>query len=72
MFSVPITELLNSARMFLSQAIWLRMDSYRIYRALASHQIGGKALSALVDPHPIGVFGNYLTAGVLGAARTER
>jgi hypothetical protein len=57
---VPITELLNSARMFLSQMIWLRMDSYRIYRALAQHRIGGKALTALVDPHPIGVFGNYL------------
>jgi hypothetical protein len=51
---------LNSAKLFLSQMIWLRMDSYRIYRALEPYTINGKPISRLVDPHPVGIFGNYL------------
>jgi hypothetical protein len=36
------------------------MDAYKIYRMLAAYKIQGKPLSMLVDPHPVGLFGNYL------------
>jgi hypothetical protein len=59
-YAIPLPEILNSARILLSQMIWMRMDSYRIYRLLAPYTVGGKAISSLVDPQPIGYFGNYL------------
>jgi hypothetical protein len=59
-YTVKIGEVLNSSQLALSQMIWLRMDPYTIYRALAPYKIGGSSISSQVDPHPIGVFGNYL------------
>jgi hypothetical protein len=58
--TLTLGEVLNASRIHLSQQIWSRMDSYRIYRALQPYGIRGKPLSRLVDPHPVGVFGNYL------------
>ncbi|HEY2712729.1 MAG TPA: hypothetical protein VGI60_09470 [Chthoniobacterales bacterium] len=57
---VTLGKLLNSDRLFLSQQLWLRMNSYRIYRALQGYQIQGQPVSTLIDPTPIGIFGNYL------------
>lgn len=59
-YTIPIGEILNASRMLLSQLLWLRMDSYRIYRALESYKLAEVPLSRLIDPHPVGVFGNYL------------
>jgi hypothetical protein len=57
---IALGKLLSTERLFLSQQLWLRMDPYRIYRMLAAYQIGGQPLAILVDPHPVGLFGNYL------------
>ena len=57
---IPIAELMNQHRLFLSQQLWLRMSPYRIFRILQQYEIGGQPLAKLVDPQPVGVFGNYL------------
>lgn len=57
---MPATELIDRHRLFLNQQLWLRMSPYRIYRMLKDYQIKGRPLSGLVDPQPVGVFGNYL------------
>lgn len=57
---VPAREQLNLHRLFLSQQLWLRMSPYRIYRILKNYQVQGQPLCSLVDPQPVGVFGNYL------------
>ena len=57
---LPLGELLNANRMFLSQRIWLRMSPFRLYSILQGYTINGQAISTLIDPHPVGVFGNYL------------
>ncbi len=67
---VTLGQLLSMDRLFLSQQLWIRMDAYKIYRLLAAYKIGGKPLSMLVDPHPVGLFGNYL-AFRWGFARSE-
>lgn len=59
-YTIPVGEVLNTNQIFLSQQIWLRMDSYRIYRVLEPYTINGKSLTSLVDPRPTGVFGSYL------------
>ena len=67
---VTLGQLLSMDRLFLSQQLWIRMDAYKIYRMLAAYKIDGKSLSMLVDPHPVGLFGNYL-AFRWGFARSE-
>ena len=57
---LSLGEFLNANQLFLSQQIWLNMDSFRIYRMLQGRSIGKSPLSMLVDPRPVGVFGNYL------------
>jgi hypothetical protein len=57
---LSLSDILNTHRIFLSQQIWVRMDPYRIYRALQRYQLDGKPLSSLVEPRPVGVFGNYV------------
>jgi len=57
---LPMVEVLNQNRLFLSQQLWLRMSPYRIFRILQKYSVQGQPLSSHVDPQPIGVFGNYL------------
>jgi hypothetical protein len=57
---VSLGDVLNADRMFLSQQIWLRTSPYRFYCMLQGYRIDGQPLSMLVDPQPVGVFGNYL------------
>lgn len=57
---LPAGERLNLHRLFLSQQLWLRMSPYHIYCLLRGYMIENQPLSALVDPQPVGVFGNYL------------
>ena len=57
---IPAGEQLNLYRLPLSQELWLRMSPYRIYRILQNYTIKDQPLSTLVDPQPVGVFGNYL------------
>lgn len=64
------SERLMAEQLALSQAIWMQMDPFRVYRMLAKHTLDGEALAMLVDPYPVGVFGNYL-AFRWGFARTE-
>lgn len=54
------SERLMAEQLALSQAIWMRMDPFRIYRMLADHTLDGESLASLVEPYPVGVFGNYL------------
>nr|MDJ0891819.1 hypothetical protein [Gammaproteobacteria bacterium] len=57
---LPLEERLADDSLFLSQQVWMRMDPFRVYQMLQKIKLGGKALSAMVDPHPVGVFGNYV------------
>ena len=57
---IPARALLDKHRMFLNQQLWLRLSPYRIHRLLRGYKIADQSLSALIDPQPIGVFGNYL------------
>ena len=57
---IPVAELLNQNRLFLSQQLWLRMSPYRVYRILQQYQIDGQPLANFVDPQPVGVFGCYV------------
>jgi hypothetical protein len=61
-YKIPVGKIFNKNRVFLSQQLWLRMSPYRIHRILQKFQIADVAepLSSLVDPQPVGVFGNYL------------
>jgi len=52
--------ILNNYRLFLNQQLWLRMSPYHVYRVLQKYSLNGKPVSQLVDPQPVGVFGNYL------------
>jgi hypothetical protein len=63
--------LFNRQREFLSQQLWLRMTPYQVSRALYKYHIEYKPpgkdakakmvrLSTVVDPQPIGYFGNFL------------
>ena len=63
-------ERLMAEQLALSQAIWIRMDPFRIYRILAKYTLDGEPLAALVEPYPVGVFGTYL-AFRWGFDRTE-
>ncbi len=68
--NIPIGKIFNKQRLFLSQQLWLRMSPYHVYRILQKYKIKcaaadgatskEQALSALVAPEPVGVFGNYL------------
>jgi len=57
---VKASKILDVHRLFLSQQLWLRMSPYQIYCVLKRYKIGNQPLSALVDPQPVGVFGNYI------------
>lgn len=57
---LPASESLNIHRLFLSQQLWLRMSPYQVYCVLKRYTIENQPLSALVDPQPVGVFGNYV------------
>ena len=57
---IDLGEVLNADRMFLSQQIWLRMSPYRIYSMLQGYHVKGQPISMLVEPYPVGVFGNYV------------
>ena len=69
-FEMSVGKIFNKHRLFLNQQLWLRMDPYQVYRILQKYKIAYKTpdndkpqeepLSALVDPQPVGVFGNYL------------
>ncbi|SDW28948.1 hypothetical protein [Marinobacter mobilis] len=59
-FFVPIQDFLIKHSLILSQKIWLQLDTYRIYLLLQGIKLDGRALSSLVDPSPVGLFGNYL------------
>ena len=67
--TLPFCELLNKDRLFFSQQLWLRMTPYRIFRVLQNYTLPPEnnnqtstplPLSAVLDPKPVGVFGNYL------------
>ncbi|WP_417069664.1 hypothetical protein [Niveibacterium terrae] len=75
-YRIPVGEIFNRHRTFLSQQLWLRMSSYRIHRILQGFTIPesgdspAQPLSSLVDPQPVGVYGNYL-AFCWGFPKTE-
>lgn len=66
----PAGKIFNQHRLFLNQQLWLRLSPYQVYRMLQRYKIRdttwGSAtpteqpISTLVDPTPVGVFGNYL------------
>ena len=36
------------------------MDRYRVFRMVHGRTLHGEPVSSLIDPQPIGVFGNYV------------
>ncbi len=51
---------LNDNQLWLSQQIWLRTSPFAFYRMLSQYRLEGKVLADMVDPHPVGVFGNMV------------
>lgn len=51
---------LNDNQLWLSQQIWLRTGPFEFYKMLSQYELEGKALADMVDPHPVGVFGNMV------------
>jgi len=65
-----LCELLDQDRLFLNQQLWLRLNPDQIYRMLQGLAVDGEPVLDRLDPHPVGVFGNYL-AFRWGFAQTE-
>ncbi|MCB6179260.1 hypothetical protein LHP98_14130 [Rhodobacter sp. Har01] len=57
---IGLSVMLEQNRLFVSQQLWLRMSPDQICRLLQKYAVDGIPLVAQVDPHPVGVFGNYL------------
>lgn len=55
-----LIEYLNRDKLALNQMMWMRLDAHRVHALLAKHTFQGKPLIGLIDPHPVGVFGNYV------------
>ncbi|SFM33563.1 hypothetical protein [Marinobacter zhejiangensis] len=72
-YFVPIQDFLVKHSLLLSQKIWLQLDAYRVYLLLQEIKLDGRALSSLVDPTPVGLFGNYLAFrwGFSGAEKAD-
>lgn len=55
-----IGDLLDQDRLFLNQQLWLRLNPDQVYRMLQGVSVEGEPVADRLDPHPVGVFGNYL------------
>lgn len=55
-----LIEYLNRDKLALNQMLWMRLDAHRVHALLAKHTYLGKPLTGLIDPKPVGVFGNYV------------
>lgn len=55
-----LIEYLNRDKLVLNQMMWMRLDAHRVHALLANHTFQGKPLTGLIDPKPVGVFGNYV------------
>ncbi len=55
-----LIEYLNRDKLALNQMMWMRLDAHRVHALLANHTFQGKPLIGLIDPKPVGVFGNYV------------
>lgn len=66
----PLIDALVADSLLWSQQLWLRADPARLHQMLSRHTVGGRAVGGLIDPHPVGVFGNFL-AFRWGFARDE-
>jgi hypothetical protein len=64
MDAIRIVPLLNAHRLAFNQHMWMRMDASRVQRLVYQKvvEVEGKrlALDRLMDPKPIGVFGNFV------------
>lgn len=64
MEAIRIVPLLNAHRLAFNQHMWMRMDASRVQRLVHQKIVvaDGKrlALERLMDPKPIGVFGNFV------------
>lgn len=62
--ALRIVPLLNAHRLAFNQHMWMRMDASRVQRLVYMKvvELDGKrlALDRLMDPKPIGVFGNFV------------
>jgi hypothetical protein len=57
--------ILDQHRLLLNQQMWMRIDNYTWHRKLAGKSYPaapyeGQAIGSLVDPTPVGYFGNYV------------
>jgi hypothetical protein len=55
-----LIEFLQRDRLTLNQLMWMRLDAYSVHRLLSNFTFRGEPLGGLVDPTPLGVFGNYV------------
>ncbi|WP_373635050.1 hypothetical protein [Yoonia sp. SS1-5] len=53
-------EYLNRDKLALNQMMWMRLDAHKVHALLSKHLFQGKPLIGLIDPKPVGVFGNYV------------
>ncbi|PTX57843.1 hypothetical protein C8N43_2516 [Litoreibacter ponti] len=55
-----LIEFLNRDKLILNQMMWMRLDAHRVHALLAKHTFRDNPLAGLIDPKPVGVFGNYV------------
>ncbi len=68
-----LTEFLQRDRLVMNQLMWMRLDAHRIFRLVAPYSYEGASLAALIDPTPLGVFGNRVAFRCqFNDARAER
>src|SRR5215472_5377381 len=57
---IPFIRFLCTNRTEISQRVWLAMDRYRVYRMVHGRTLHGEPVASLIDPQPVGIFGNYV------------
>ena len=55
-----LVQFLQRDKLIFNQLMWMDLDPHRIARLVSSLTYEGKKLGALIDPKPVGVFGNLL------------
>ncbi|MEO1089369.1 MAG: hypothetical protein AAFX81_01950 [Pseudomonadota bacterium] len=65
-----IVQFFKANQLWFSQQLWMRMDAARIQRLVAKHTFKGTPLANLLDPRPLGVYGQYVAFRLPHASRT--
>lgn len=59
--ALRIVEFFAAYQQFFNQVLWMQMDAARYQRLVANYSFDSTPLGHLMDPRPLGVFGNYVS-----------